>query len=162
MRHVVEQYLSAQWTQDDVDNAAVFYATHNSGFSEYPFPRELFEKVVRENNGYFPVRVDALPDGTVVHARTPVYQITASGEYSHLVTFLETLLTHIWYPTCVATLARRLRTAIQNAFDESAETAAHAQIPSAVIDLGMRYVWIPVPWPVVVRCLSLSECECVY
>ena len=69
-------------------------STHNAGFTQYPFPRELFEKFVRDNDGapsersrglksltlpegYFPVRLQALPEGTVVHANCPVYQARA-------------------------------------------------------------------------------------
>ena len=138
VRHVVEQYLNRQWTQDDVENAALFYATHNAGFTPYPFPRELFERMLTEHNGYFPVRVQALLDGTVVHARTPIYQITAAGDYAHLCTFLETLLTHVWYPTTVATLSRRLRSIIEDAFDESADSDARTLIDSLIIDAGIR------------------------
>jgi nicotinamide phosphoribosyltransferase len=36
-------------------------------------------------------------------------QVTAEGEYAPLCTFLETLLTMVWYPTTVATLSRRIR-----------------------------------------------------
>ncbi len=52
------------------------------------------------------MKIEALPEGTVAHVHTPVYQITARGEYTLLCTFLETLLTHVWYPSCVATLSR--------------------------------------------------------
>lgn len=44
-------------------------------FGPFPFPKELFLKIVRENNGYFPVRIQALPEGTCVHVHTPVYQV---------------------------------------------------------------------------------------
>ena len=46
--------------------------------------------------GYFPVRVQALREGTAIHARVPVYQITASGKYAPLCTYIETLLTMVW------------------------------------------------------------------
>ena len=82
--------------------------------------------------GYFPVRLEALPEGSVVHAHCPVYQaragcfafrciqahpphgawphkVTAERPYTGLVTYLETLLTMVWYPTTVATLSRRIR-----------------------------------------------------
>jgi hypothetical protein len=32
-------------------------------------------KFVDENNGYFPVKIQALPEGTCVHAHVPVYQV---------------------------------------------------------------------------------------
>jgi nicotinamide phosphoribosyltransferase len=34
-------------------------------------------KFVVENNGYFPVKIQALQDGTCVHAHVPVYQVTS-------------------------------------------------------------------------------------
>ena len=46
--------------------------------------------------GYFPVRLQALREGTAIHARVPVYQITASGKYAPLCTYIETLLTMVW------------------------------------------------------------------
>jgi nicotinamide phosphoribosyltransferase len=51
-----------------------------------------------------PVQLQALPEGSVVHVHVPVFQITAEDEYAPLCTYLETLLTHVWYPTTVATL----------------------------------------------------------
>src|SRR4051812_28248640 len=46
--------------------------------------QDLFLKFVRENNGYFPVRIEALPEGTVANVHVPVYQIFAEGEYARL------------------------------------------------------------------------------
>lgn len=54
--------------------------------------------------GYMPVKLQALREGTVVHAHVPIFQLTAEGPYAPLCTYLETLLTHVWYPTTVATL----------------------------------------------------------
>ena len=50
----------------------------------------------------------------------PTIQITADGEYTGLVTFMETLITHTWYPSTVATLSRRTRDVIERAFETSA------------------------------------------
>lgn len=97
MRYIVENFLCRRWTMDDVERADAFFKTHNARGTPFAWPRHLFEKIVRENNGYFPIKVEALPEGTVVHAQCPVYQITAEGEYARLCTYLETLLTHIWY-----------------------------------------------------------------
>jgi hypothetical protein len=43
----------------------------------FPFPKDMFLKFVHENNGYFPVKIQALPEGTCVHVHTPVYQVNA-------------------------------------------------------------------------------------
>ena len=42
------------------------------------------------------MKIEALPEGTAIHAHVPVYQIIAEGEMSRLVTYLETLLTMVW------------------------------------------------------------------
>lgn len=42
------------------------------------------------------MKVEALPEGSVVHAGCPVLQITAEEPYAHLCTFMETILTHVW------------------------------------------------------------------
>ena len=96
IRYIIENFVAVQWTEHDVELAAGFYSTHNAGFQPYPFPRDLFMKFVRENNGYFPVRIEALPEGTVANVHVPVYQIFAEGEYARLITFLETILTQVW------------------------------------------------------------------
>ena len=54
IRYVIENYLNKQWTLRDVEEAENFYKTHNAGFTPYPFPKELFIKFIKENNGYFP------------------------------------------------------------------------------------------------------------
>jgi hypothetical protein len=109
---------------EDVENTEKFYSTHNAGYSSFPFPKDLFVKIVKEHDGYFPgkysiqvrhqcshvvVKVEALPEGSVVHVHTPVYQVTTTGEFARLCTFFETLLTHVWYPSSVATLSRMVK-----------------------------------------------------
>jgi nicotinic acid phosphoribosyltransferase len=96
IRYIVETYLSRKWTPWDVEAADKFFSTHNAGYQRLPFPKELFLKFIRENDGYFPVTIEALPEGSVIYPHVPVYQITATGEYSRLVTFLETILTMVW------------------------------------------------------------------
>ena len=64
-------------------------------------------KFLRENNGYFPVRIDALPEGTVCYPHTPILQIVASGEYAPLCTYLETLLTTAWVRALLSKVVRR-------------------------------------------------------
>jgi len=137
-RYYTETFLNRQWTMEEMDQAADFFSTHNVPFTPYPFPEELFRKFVRENDGYFPVKVEMIPDGTVLYPHVPVYQITASGEYAKLVTFLETILTMVWHPSNVATLAAHARSRIQAAFDRTVEKENHWKIDSRLHDFGFR------------------------
>lgn len=36
--------------------------THNVAGTPYPFPKDLFMKFINENNGYFPVVIESLPE----------------------------------------------------------------------------------------------------
>uniref|UniRef100_A0A7R9YV39 Nicotinamide phosphoribosyltransferase n=1 Tax=Chlamydomonas euryale TaxID=1486919 RepID=A0A7R9YV39_9CHLO len=140
IRYIVEEYISKQWTMQDVDQVDQFCKSHMApGFREFPFPRELFEKFIKENKGYFPVTIEALPEGTAIHPRVPVYQITTSGVYAPLCTFLETLLTMVWYPTTVATLSRRARDVVEATFEKTVVKGKdHPAVESRLHDFGFR------------------------
>ncbi|KAF9966033.1 hypothetical protein BGZ70_003483 [Mortierella alpina] len=138
IRYLIENYIAKKWTLQDVAQAEVFFSTHNAGFTGFPFPKDLFLKIVNEHNGYFPVKIEALPEGTACHAHVPAFQITAEGEMSRLVTYLETLLTMIWYPITVATLSRRSRDLIQAAYDKSVEQESYWSLESRLHDFGFR------------------------
>lgn len=138
IRYIVENYLEKRWTVQDVEQAALFYSTHNVLNTEYPFPKDLFLKFVHENDGYFPITLESLLEGSVVYPHVPLYQITAKGEYARLVTFMETLLTQVWYPSAVATLSRLTKEAITEAFTQSVDDEISYLIPSRLHDFGFR------------------------
>ena len=37
------------------------------GNTPFAFPRDLFLSFIKDHQGYFPVRIEALPEGTVAH-----------------------------------------------------------------------------------------------
>eukprot|EP00286_Rhodomonas_abbreviata_P018302 CAMPEP_0181308900 /NCGR_PEP_ID=MMETSP1101-20121128/11726_1 /TAXON_ID=46948 /ORGANISM="Rhodomonas abbreviata, Strain Caron Lab Isolate" /LENGTH=563 /DNA_ID=CAMNT_0023415347 /DNA_START=161 /DNA_END=1852 /DNA_ORIENTATION=+ len=138
MRHCIENLVARRWTRADVEAAEAFYSTHNAGATPYPFPKDLFLKFIDEHDGYFPVVIEALPEGTVAYVRTPVFIITAEGEYSRLCTFLETVLDMVWYPSCVATLSRFVRDVIEEAFVQSVDEELFWLADSRLHDFGFR------------------------
>jgi nicotinic acid phosphoribosyltransferase len=93
---------------------------------------------VEENEGYFPVVIEALPEGSVAYIHTPVFIISAEDQYSRLVTFLETILTMVWYPSCVATLSRYTRDAIEEGFNKSVDDDMKWLLDSRLHDFGFR------------------------
>jgi len=138
IRHCIENLVSRPWTVQDVEAAEAFYSTHNVGNTPYPFPKDLFLKFVRENGGHFPVKIQALPEGSVCYVRTPTFIVTAEGEYSRLVTFLETLLDMVWYPSCVATLSRYCKDLFAAAFAHSVDDDLYFLLDSRLHDFGFR------------------------
>jgi nicotinic acid phosphoribosyltransferase len=138
MRHIVENYVACQWTVEDVEKADLFYKTHNAGNTAYDFPKDLFLKFINENDGYFPVKLEILPEGTVANIHIPMYQITTEGAYARLITFLETILTQVWYPSTVATLSRRCKDVIALEFDKTVDDNAAWLLDSRLHDFGFR------------------------
>lgn len=45
MRFLIENYVSKKWTMEDVELSEKFFSTHNAGFTQFPFPKDLFIKV---------------------------------------------------------------------------------------------------------------------
>ncbi|KAL4856811.1 Nicotinamide phosphoribosyltransferase [Chlorella vulgaris] len=140
LRYVLENYVARRWTAKDVEMADCFFATHMApGYTAFPYPRDIFLKFIAENDGYMPVRLQALPEGTCINAHVPIFQITAEGEYAPLCTYMETLLTQVWYPTTVATLSRRCKELIAAAFDQSVDSGrASPLLNSRLHDFGFR------------------------
>ena len=96
----IKEYLLEPITKEDIDIAEEIITQHGE-----PFYREGWEYILKEYDGYLPVVIKAVPEGTVV----PVKNVLATIENTDpkcwwLTTFLETsLLRAIWYPTTVAT-----------------------------------------------------------
>jgi len=139
-RYILEQYLHRPWTMEDLEQVDAFFRNHLApNNSAFPYPKDLFLKFVAENNGYFPVQLQCLREGTVANARVPVYQITAKDEYARLVTYLETLLTQVWYPCTVATLSRRAKDVIAIGYEKTVDEGSQSPIlNSALHDFGFR------------------------
>lgn len=96
----IKEYLLEPITQADIDIAEQIIISHGE-----PFYRQGWEYILTEHGGKLPVKICAVPEGTVV----PVKNVLATIENTDLkcfwlTTFLETaLLRAIWYPTSVAT-----------------------------------------------------------
>ncbi|RKP16430.1 NAPRTase-domain-containing protein, partial [Rozella allomycis CSF55] len=138
LRFIIENYVNKKWTIDDIERASAFFKTHNANYTSFPFPEDLFLKFIKEKDGYFPVKIEALPEGTVVYPHVPVFVITAEKEYSRLVTYLETILTMVWYPSTVATLSRRMKDLIEESFEKSVDEEFYCMIESRLHDFGFR------------------------
>ena len=96
----LKEYLTKQITQEDIIVGEMLATSHGE-----PFNREGWEYILREYNGYLPLRIKAVPEGSVI----PVKNVLATVENTDpncgwLTSYVETpLLRAIWYPTTVAT-----------------------------------------------------------
>jgi nicotinamide phosphoribosyltransferase len=137
LTYLVETYLNKQWTANELFEAKRLMSNHYLG-SQYPFPEELLWRVIKEYNGYIPIRVLGLPEGSVVQPHTPVYVIEASGDFARLVTYFESLLTKVWYTSAVATLSAHTKELIRQFFDQSVDDSSKFLLDSRLHDFGYR------------------------
>lgn len=96
----LKEYLSKPVTLEDIDEAEAIILAHGE-----PFNREGWEYIVREHQGRLPVRIKAVPEGTVIGTHNVLVTIENTDPNCFwLTSFLETaLLRAVWYPTTVAT-----------------------------------------------------------
>lgn len=96
----LREYLSVPVTKADIEEAALFAAGHGE-----PFNRDAWESLVSSYGGYYPVRIRAVPEGTLVPTKNVICDIVNTDpEFFWLTSYIETaLLRAVWYPTTVAT-----------------------------------------------------------
>lgn len=96
----LKEYLSKQITQEDIDFAEVLVLAHGE-----PFNRAGWEYILREHNGYLPLRIKAVAEGVVIPTKNVLLTVENTDQNcAWLTSFVETaLLRGVWYPTTVAT-----------------------------------------------------------
>ena len=130
----IKEYLLDPITQADIDIADEILTAHGE-----PFNREGWEYILRVHNGYLPVVIRAVPEGTVV----PVKNVLATIENTDpacfwLTTWLETsLLRAIWYPTTVATQSKFIKNILVDYLEKSGDPTS---ISFKLHDFGARGV----------------------
>ena len=98
LQYYLKEYLSQPVTMQDVEEAREFMAQHGPDF-DY----EGWKHIVTRHGGYLPVRIRAVPEGTVVPTGNVLLTIESTDERVFwLPNFLETLLLKVWYPITVA------------------------------------------------------------
>ena len=132
----LKEYLSRPITQADIDEAEPFIRAHGE-----PFPREGWEIIVNEYAGYLPLRIQALPEGTIVAPHIPLVQVqNVDPRLPWLVGFIETaILRAVWYPTTVASVSRNCKKNIKKYLDLTSDFA-DAEINFKLHDFGARGV----------------------
>jgi nicotinamide phosphoribosyltransferase len=105
------------------------------------FDRSKFDYIVNRHNGKLPVRIKAVPEGTVVPVNNVLMTIeNTDPECFWLSNFLETLLMQVWYPNTVATLSREVRKIVEEYFEETASGISKPAIDFVLNDFGFRGV----------------------
>jgi len=130
----IKEYLLVPITQDDIDIADELLTAHGE-----PFNRAGWQYILDKHNGYLPVVIRAVPEGTVVPVKNVLATIeNTDPECFWLTTWLETaLLRAIWYPTTVASQSYTIKQVILDYLERTGDTSG---IDFKLHDFGARGV----------------------
>ena len=130
----LKDYLSRPVTKLDVMEAAEVSASHG-----LPFNRHGWLDIVERHGGFLPLAIEALPEGTVVRRGVPLLQlVNTDPEHAWVTTYIETaLLRAVWYPSSVASHARRLCETLMPHLEKTCEQP-FALLPTRLHDFGAR------------------------
>lgn len=135
LQYLLKKYLTRQVKMSDVLEAEEFYKAHGE-----PFNREGWEHICSDHDGHLPIRIRAVPEGTVVPTRNILCSVENTCPKCFWVTsWVETMLLRIWYPITVATESRHIKQIIMTYLNESSDDPK-AEINFKLHDFGSRGV----------------------
>merc|ERR1719335_1568018 len=100
-----------------IDAAEGYFKTHFPAYKSTPglFNRAAWEHIVKKHGGKLPIRIKAVPEGTVLPYKNVLFtMVNTDPKCFWLTNYLETLLVQVWYPTTVCTLSRAQKKTIMN------------------------------------------------
>lgn len=135
LQYLLRRYLSRPVQMEDIAEAKELFALHGE-----PFNEAGWEYIVKHYCGFLPVEINAIPEGTLVPTGIPLVTVNSSDtNLFWLVSYLETLLLRVWYPTTVATRSFGIRQCILRYLEETSDAPAE-QLPFKLHDFGARGV----------------------
>lgn len=122
-------------TKADIDEAEALCKEH---FGMEIFNRKMWDYIVNDCGGKLPLRIKAAPEGLPVPIGNVLVTVENTGGKitAPLTNVIETILTHIWYGSNVATISRDLKNYLRQAFTVSADT--ENLLPFMLHDFGFR------------------------
>lgn len=140
LQYIIETQLKTLVTMDMVDEAAQY--AKEIGVS---FPYEGWKYIATELGGKLPLKIRAVPEGTVI----PNHNVLATIENTDpkvpwLVSWFETRLLRVWYPISVATKSKKIKTIIEKFTRETVDFTTQEDFDFAISlslnDFGSRGV----------------------
>jgi len=131
----LREYLMHPITLEDIDEAE--FVTREQGMH---FNRENWLGILNDHDGFLPVEIEAVPEGTVLPSRNVLVQlINTDPKYFWATSFFETcLLRAVWYPTTIGTISWLCKQIFRDAL---ARTSDNPQVLRHMLhDYGARGV----------------------
>ena len=135
LQYYLKKYLTHRVTVEEVEEAKEFFEAHGE-----PFNYEGWMYIAKDLGGKLPVRIRAVPEGSVVPTHNVLVSIESTDpKVFWVVSWIETMLLRVWYPINVATRSHKIRQIILSALKVSADDP-EAEINFKLHDFGSRGV----------------------
>lgn len=131
---ILRDTLATPITKEHIDEAAHLLATHGE-----PFNLNGWIHILRDHNGFMPVRVRAIPEGNLLPPNTPAFTVESTdARVPWVPSYLETALLRAWYPSTVATTSFYIKRVIKRFMEETCDNLDG--LPFKLHDFGSRGV----------------------
>lgn len=135
LQYFLKEYMQHQLTHDDVVEAEEFFKAHGE-----PFNTSGWNHIVEQHNGFIPVRIRAVPEGTLVPNHNVLVTVESTDEQVAWVTnWIETQLMRVWSPINTATLSYNVKKMILRYLTETSDDP-WSEINFKLHDFGSRGV----------------------
>ncbi|WP_458455475.1 nicotinate phosphoribosyltransferase [Methanobrevibacter sp.] len=108
LQYILKKHLEGPVvSQEKIDEADRLIGLH---IGEGIFNRQGWQHILDEHEGYLPIEIKAVKEGTPVDVSNVLMTVENTDKESFwLVNYLESLLLQVWYPSTVATLSAEVR-----------------------------------------------------
>ncbi len=107
-------------TRKAIEEAAALAKAHFG--NDTSFNRAMWERILRKHDGRLPLRIKAVKEGTLVPTNNVLFTVeNTDDKCAPLTNGVESLLTHVWFPTTVATLSHFIKGKIRAGLEKSSE-----------------------------------------
>jgi len=143
-QRIANTLATIRLTEKHIMEAIWFYSRHFSTpthSGKYHFNPLPWLKVVFEYNGCLPLKLSAIPDGTIIPIAVPICTLESTDEdCAQLVSHFEGLVQKAyWYPSTVATNGLGFSKVIKDALKTTASPEVmNGWLPFAIQDFGYR------------------------
>jgi len=98
------QYILKRYFSEPIEMREVIEAKNYAEWHGIPFELKGWTYIVEELGGMLPIRIKAVPEGSVMPTRVPLMTIESTDEYvPWVVSWLETTILKVWYTSNIAT-----------------------------------------------------------
>lgn len=98
-------------THEEIDESIAFLKGRKAtatGFEDFEFPEAMWRRVVDEYQGFIPIGIWAMPEGSVIYPGEPFLRVCAPAGFGSLVPWFESTLLHVWATSERLTAARHM------------------------------------------------------